>query len=122
MQSGNPGSVTLLVEWGDLSAIFTGDLGEDAQNAMLAENSWLPVVDVLKVAHHGSADTSEKLVARLRPRIALISVGRDNGYGHPTGKALSMLEAHGAHIGRTDRQGMLFVVGGRDSLKLVTDH
>lgn len=121
MQSGNPGSVTIHTEWPDLSALFTGDLGQDAQNAMLADNTWLPVVDVLKVAHHGSADTSEKLVNRVSPRIALISVGRDNGYGHPTEKALSMLDLVGARIGRTDQQGMLFVVGGRHSLNLVTD-
>lgn len=121
MQLGNPGSVTLLVEWPDLSALFTGDLGEAAQEAMLAENQDIPVVDVLKVAHHGSSDTSQKLIYRIQPQVGLISVGSDNGYGHPTSKAISMLRNEGASIGRTDEQGMLFITGNAESLTLSSD-
>jgi competence protein ComEC len=121
MQVGNPGSVTLLVQWPDLSALFTGDLGAAAQDAMLSENQDIPVVDVLKVAHHGSSDTSETLIQRIQPRTALISVGADNGYGHPTAKALAMLERSGAVVARTDRQGMLFICGRSESLTLSSD-
>ena len=121
MQTGNPGSVTLLVQWPHLSGLFTGDLGAAAQDAMLADNQDIPVIDVLKVAHHGSSDTSEHLIKRISPRVALISVGADNGYGHPTGKALGMLERNGAAIGRTDRQGMLFVTETEGVIELSLD-
>lgn len=121
MQVGNPGSVSILVEWVNLKALFIGDLGAQAQEALLRQNIDIPVVDVLKVAHHGSRDTSSRLVQAVRPRIALVSVGADNGYGHPTTRALDMLAGVGAVIGRTDEQGMLFVSGGAASLRLTTD-
>jgi competence protein ComEC len=121
MQVGNPGSITMLWHWGDLTAAFLGDLGEAAQDAVLQHHLDLREVDVLKVAHHGSRDTSQTLTNVLHPRIALISVGVDNGYGHPTPTALRELEDVGAVIGRTDRNGMLFVVTRQGTLSLVSD-
>jgi competence protein ComEC len=121
MQVGNPGSITMLWNWGDLTAVFLGDLGEAAQDAVLRHHLDLGAVDVLKVAHHGSRDTSQALTNVLHPRIALISVGADNGYGHPTPTALHELEDVGAVIGRTDRNGMLFVVKRQGALSLVSD-
>jgi competence protein ComEC len=121
MQSGNPGSISMIVRWPDLSAAFVADLGAQAQEILLDSTLDIPAVDVLKVAHHGSADTSERLVTRFHPKIALISVGKENGYGHPTRKALSMLEGLGTVVGRTDRQGFLFVVREAGSLRLDTD-
>jgi competence protein ComEC len=121
MQVGNPGSITMLWNWGDLTAAFLGDLGEAAQDAVLAHHLDLGAVDVLKVAHHGSRDTSQALTNVFHPRIALISVGVDNGYGHPTPTAIHELEEVGAVIGRTDRNGMLFVVRRAGALSLVSD-
>jgi competence protein ComEC len=121
MRVGNPGSITMLWNWGELTAAFLGDLGEAAQDAVLQHHLDLRDVDVLKVAHHGSRDTSQALTNVLHPRIALISVGADNGYGHPTPTALHELEDVGAVIGRTDRNGMLFVVKRQGALSLVSD-
>ena len=62
--------------------------------------------DVLKVAHHGSrTSTSAPLVEAVRPRLAVIGVGRRNPYGHPSGGVLSRLEASRVRILRTDRDG-----------------
>ena len=78
-----------------------------------------PAVDVLKVAHHGSAYQAPGLLAVARPRIALISVGVDNDYGHPAPRTLRALRRAGALVGRTDQDGTLVVAGDRRHLRLV---
>jgi competence protein ComEC len=108
MQVGNPGSVTIGFDGRGIRSLFLGDLGEDAQNAMLSVSKPL-AVDVVKVAHHGSADQSARLYQRLRASAGLISVGADNGYGHPTRRLLGILAAAGTAALRTDRGGMLVV-------------
>jgi competence protein ComEC len=63
-------------------------------------------IDVLKVAHHGSDDAGlGPLLDRIRPRLAVISVGADNPYGHPTPGTLATLAAHRVPTLRTDRDG-----------------
>lgn len=79
-------------------------------------------IDVLKVAHHGSDDAGlAALLERTRPKLAVISVGSDNPYGHPTPATLATLAAHGTRVLRTDRDGdvaievdggAIFVPGG----------
>lgn len=118
MQGGNPGSVSLLCRTRGLTAAFLADLGAEAQDRLLSEYPGLAAVDVLKVAHHGSADQSPALTARLHPRIALISVGRDNGYGHPTRSALTLLGRWGTRVDRTDREGLILVSIAREGLSV----
>jgi competence protein ComEC len=77
------------------------------------------VVDVLKVAHHGSAYQAPELLSAVRPRVALISAGADNDYGHPAPSTLRALRRAGTLVGRTDRDGTLVVVGSRSALRLV---
>jgi competence protein ComEC len=108
MQVGNPGSVTIGFDGQGIRSLFLGDLGREAQNAMLSVSNPQPV-DVVKVAHHGSADQSAALYQRLRASAGLISVGADNGYGHPTQQLLGILAATGTAALRTDRGGMLVV-------------
>jgi competence protein ComEC len=91
-----------------LSSIFLGDLGEQAQQLVMAAGP-LPRVDVVKVAHHGSADQSAQTYERLGASIALIGVGADNTYGHPTQKLLGMLADVGTVPFRTDTQGLILV-------------
>jgi competence protein ComEC len=79
-------------------------------------------VDVLKVAHHGSEDAGlGDLLDRTVPRLALISVGADNSYGHPTSDTLSILAANHVPILRTDRDGtiVLEVEGNSISVRTV---
>jgi len=90
-------------------------LSADAESDVTAALP-LPPVDALKVAHHGSADPGlPDLLARLRPRIAVVEVGRHNPYGHPTAQAMRGLRASGAAIYRTDHDGTvrLYVSGDR---------
>jgi len=117
IEPGNPASVTLEFDAvgrcddGCLSSIFLGDLGERAQQMLLAANALEPV-DVVKVAHHGSADQSETLYQRLRAIVGVIGVGADNGYGHPTQSLLEILTRAGTQSERTDRSGMILLAPG----------
>lgn len=106
--SGNAGSLVVRTEGHALSALFLGDLGEAEQDALRASGTIGPV-DVVKVAHHGSADQSEQLYRDLSARLGLVSVGDDNRYGHPTKRALSLLQEAGTAAARTDRSGTLLV-------------
>jgi competence protein ComEC len=121
MGSGNPGSVTVLFNGAGIRSVFLGDLDEEAQEALLAAGP-IGRVDVVKVAHHGSGDQSPALYAELAASIGLISVGADNGYGHPTRSVLQLLGSAGTATVRSDLDGMA-VVGptGGGALRLWTE-
>ena len=110
---GNSGSVTMVFEpeAGGIRSLFLGDLGESAQERILAGHRIGGPVDLVKMAHHGSADQSARIYLAASASIGLISVGADNGYGHPTPAALAMLASAGTTGFRTDRCGLI-VVGG----------
>ncbi|TFD03594.1 ComEC/Rec2 family competence protein [Cryobacterium sp. TMT1-66-1] len=111
MQVGNPGSVTIMFDGRGIRSIFLGDLGQEAQDGLRRASS-PGRVDVVKVAHHGSADQSPELYAELRARVGLISVGVKNTYGHPTEKLLNILASVGTLSVRTDREGIAVVAPG----------
>ncbi len=98
-----------------------GDLEPSAQEELLTEVPDLPRVDVLKVAHHGSAYQDAALFARVHPRLALISVGAGNSYGHPSARTVTTLRALGAVVLRTDTDGPIAVSGDTPAeLRVVT--
>jgi competence protein ComEC len=103
---------------GCLSAMFLGDLGESAQDRMLATNRSLGQVDVVKVSHHGSADQSAELYDRLGATLGLIGVGEDNDYGHPAPSLLEMLAGDGTTVARTDQNGIILVAPGQTAAEL----
>ncbi|WP_308464827.1 ComEC/Rec2 family competence protein [Rathayibacter soli] len=108
MQTGNEGSVTVSFAGRGIRSVFLGDLDEGAQDALLRSGR-VGSVDVVKVAHHGSADQSERLYRALGARLALISVGAKNSYGHPTERLLGILRRMQARAVRTDVQGLALV-------------
>lgn len=107
----NNASVVMLLESASFRALLSGD-AEAPVEALLLERGLLGRVDVLKVGHHGSeSSTTPALLAALSPRIALISCGVDNEYGHPHATTLEHLAAvPGLVIRRTDLEGSLEVV------------
>ncbi|MET9672930.1 ComEC/Rec2 family competence protein [Streptomyces sp. NPDC006482] len=116
----NDSSVTLLVRAaGGLSLLLLGDLEPPAQRGLLRSSPGLGPVDVLKVAHHGSAHQDPGLIRAVRPRLALVSAGRDNPYGHPSPRTVEALLAGGARVLRTDRDGAIAVVGAGRGLVAV---
>ncbi|MFJ2741853.1 ComEC/Rec2 family competence protein [Streptomyces sp. NPDC087440] len=119
----NDASVTLFVRYegpgGALTLLLPGDLEPAAQQALLRAHPALPPVDVLKVAHHGSARQDPGLLRRVAPRLALVPVGRDNPYGHPAPAAVNGLRALGAVVLRTDRDGAIAVTGSGGEVEAV---
>jgi len=104
--SNNTSVVTRLVYQG-FSAIFTGDLEEDKQKDLINQPSIEISADIFKVSHHGSANgLLTEFLSQVNPEVAVISVGENNRYGHPSPIILDKLKAiSGLKIFRTDRQG-----------------
>ncbi|MEV8452194.1 ComEC/Rec2 family competence protein [Streptomyces sp. NPDC052095] len=117
----NDASVTLYVRTGGLTLLLPGDLEPPAQQGLLRRYPTLSRVDVLKVAHHGSAYQDPALLRAVRPRLALVSVGRDNPYGHPAARTVDALRAGGAMVLRTDTEGAIAVSGAGPGLRAVGD-
>jgi competence protein ComEC len=98
----DPNELALVIRarWHHFTMLLTADA--EAETTPLDPGP----IDVLKVAHHGSDDAGlGALLDRIRPRLAVISVGADNPYGHPTPGTLATLAAHGVPTLRTDRDG-----------------
>ncbi|WP_434975667.1 ComEC/Rec2 family competence protein [Streptomyces bluensis] len=119
----NDASVTMLVRSAGLTLLILGDLEPTAQRALLRSPAAaeLGAVDVVKVAHHGSAYQDPDLIRAVAPRLALISVGADNLYGHPAPSTLAALRAGGATVMRTDEDGAIAVAGAAQGLRVARD-
>lgn len=115
----NNASVVVLAEVGGLRVLLTGDVEPSAQAALARDVAGLQV-DVLKVPHHGSRHQDLDWLTSLRARVALVSVGEDNDYGHPAPDVLAALDAAGAEVWRTDLAGDVVVVVRRGEVGVVT--
>lgn len=107
----NDASIALLADVGGVSVLLTGDLERDGQRRASSEVPDGTTVDVVKVAHHGSANQFPDLYTALRPRVAIVEVGEVNDYGHPAAPTLDLLAQTGARVLRTDTDGDVAVSG-----------
>lgn len=114
----NNGSVVLDLQAGPTRMLFTGDIeptaAREVRHALAGQR-----FDVLKVAHHGSAAQDDELVRGSGARVALIGVGADNSFGHPTPSALALLRETGAVVLRTDLHGDVAVIADGPGLAVV---
>lgn len=118
----NEGSLVVRISYGETSFLFTGDMGFEAEDDMLSAGADVSAT-VLKVAHHGSAGSSSReFLAAVHPQYAVISVGADNDYGHPTEAALQRLSETGAEIYRTDLLGEITAVSDGTSVTITTEN
>lgn len=107
-------SAVLELTYGEFKALLTGDLEEDGEKILLREKA-LSDVDLLKVAHHGSKNSStEAFLKATAPETAVISAGVRNSYGHPHKETRKRLENIGADIYVTAEQGEIFVTAEAD--------
>jgi len=111
----NDYSLVMRLVYNDWSFLFTGDAGFIPEKEMLAAGYPLQST-VLKVSHHGSTSaTSDQFLKAVAPRYAVISVAKDNDYGHPHAETLAKLNAAGINILRTDLKGAItFTVEGTE--------
>jgi beta-lactamase superfamily II metal-dependent hydrolase len=101
----NGSSVALKLTAGENKFLFTGDLPSEQEGELLAESIDLQA-QILKVSHHGSKyATSETFLEKVKPNSAVISVGKNNSYGHPNAEILQRLRARKIKIARTDESG-----------------
>jgi competence protein ComEC len=116
-QDPNEHAVVAIASYGETDVLLTADAESNVTLPLR-----LPPVEVLKVAHHGSADDGlPDLLRRLRPRIAVISCGAGNDYGHPTASTLAALaDAPGTTTFRTDEDGAVVVESDGETLAVRT--
>ncbi len=115
---GNDSSIILRVTYGQNSFLFTGDASFESENALIRSGIDLHT-DVLKVGHHGSNDsTSEAFLTAVGPQYAVISVGRQNSYGHPSAATLELLRNARLSVYRTDLQGDILITSDGSHLSV----
>ena len=101
----NNTSIVARLVFGESSFLFTGDILEETEAEILNRGADINS-DILKVSHHGSkTSSSSQFLAKVSPEIAVISLSKDNNYGHPHKETLEKLENYGIRILRTDQQG-----------------
>ncbi len=102
----NEASVVLRVAFGEHSLLLTGDAERAAESWLLAHRPLALASTVLKVAHHGSStSTTAQFLEAVTPRVALVSVGAGNTYGHPSSEVMRRLAEAGTTVLRTDQLG-----------------
>lgn len=114
----NETSIVLKLLFGENAFLFTGDINRGVEKELLARSD-LPAgigTDVLKVAHHGGKNASSQEFLELAgAKVAVISCGKDNSYGHPHKEVLQALEEFGIKVLRTDEKGDVEIsADGRD--------
>ncbi|TCN56928.1 competence protein ComEC [Rhodococcus sp. SMB37] len=120
-ESENDLSLVMVAETTVGRILLPGDAEAPALDALMRAGEDLRA-DVLKVPHHGSRTTPEAFVAAVRPRVAVISAGRDNTFGHPHPEIVEALNSVGSRILRTDLHGDVAVVrAGSGALAVVSD-
>ena len=102
--------------------LLTGDVEPPAQSAILATEAGQLHADVLKVPHHGSANQEPDFLRATAARLAIVSVGAGNPYGHPAPRTLDLLRSWGVQVDRTDVDGDVAVVGSPGRVALVPRH
>jgi competence protein ComEC len=116
----NDDSIVLELRWGEVSVVLTGDIGREAEQA-IAPDFPPSTLRVIKVPHHGSLTSSSPAFLRaLAPRLAVVSVGRSNAFGHPAPAVLARYRDAGAEIFRTDRDGAVTVTTDGASIQVET--
>ena len=118
----NDSSIVTKVTYGDTSFLFTGDAEMETEQFLLNSESDLRA-DVLKVSHHGSSDsTSAEFLKRVNPKYAVVSVGKDNTYGHPSDGVLERLKLMGTAIFRTDYHGDIRITSDGSTIQYHLEH
>ncbi|MGW0247831.1 ComEC/Rec2 family competence protein [Nocardia goodfellowii] len=99
--------------------LLTGDIEAPAQRRLVTSGATVQA-DILKVPHHGSRTTTKDFLIAVRPRLAIVSAGARNTFGHPHPAILSELSALGTTIARTDTHGDVLVAGTADQVRMLT--
>jgi len=104
----NDGGVVMRLTYGEATMLLTGDISSKVETQLIKLDDSVLDIDLLKVGHHGSrTSTSDAFVKAVTPAAAIISVGGDNRYGHPTQDVLKTLSSNNVKTLRTDEEGTI---------------
>ena len=107
----NDYSIVIKLTYGNNTFLLTGDAEAVSESEMIAKGLNLNA-DVLKVSHHGSkSSTTQEFLNLVKPKYAVISVGKDNSYGHPNQLTIDRIKSTGVPVYRTDEQGTIIATG-----------
>jgi competence protein ComEC len=114
----NDDSVVARLDCGQVEFLFSGDAEASAEASLPGDIS----AEILKVGHHGSASSSSvDFLSRVKPQVAIISVGAGNDYGHPARETLASLQAVGAKVYRTDQDGDITITTDGNTYSVHTE-
>lgn len=117
----NQNSIVLMVTYCNVSFLFMGDAGIEAEDSIMAAGYDLQS-DILKVGHHGSSSSSSSVfLSRVMPTSSIIEVGAGNDYGHPTQKTLNALSGIGSKVYRTDTNGNVEITTDGQTYTVTTE-
>ncbi len=109
----NLASIVIQMKFDELTYLFTGDAEEEIEQKLEVGK-----VNILKAGHHGSdTSSSENFLQKIAPEVAIISVGEDNSYKHPSQTVLDRLEQIGSKVYRTDKVGNIWIEQKNKKLK-----
>ena len=116
----NNNSIVIRLTFGNNSFMFTGDAEDISEKEMLSKGFDVSA-DVLKVGHHGSnSSTTQAFLDSVNPKYAVISVGKDNSYGHPHKSTMEKLKAKGIKVYRTDENGTIIATSDGENITFNT--
>lgn len=117
----NANSVVIVLEYKGMRFLFTGDAEEETEDRLLqGERERLPAT-VLKVAHHGSKyATSDEFLSAVGPRLAVVSCGKGNRYGHPAPETMARLRSRGVQVLATHTDGHVVMATDGERLEIYT--
>ena len=106
----NNNSVVIKLEYKNFSCLYTGDIERGRENHLVKILSSNLESEIIKIPHHGSSTSSNSaFIKKVNPKVAIISCGQNNSYGHPNIKTLERLEKNGIDIYRTDINGTILI-------------
>ncbi|MDR7857096.1 DNA internalization-related competence protein ComEC/Rec2 [Tissierella sp.] len=112
-------SLAFLLSYYNKQILFTGDIEKEAELEIV--DKFKSNIDIIKIPHHGSnTSSSEEFLNKIKPQIGIISVGRNNFYGHPGKDVLDRYEELGTKIYRTDTMGMIKLELNKDEISLTS--
>lgn len=114
----NEQSLIMRIRYGETAFLFTGDAGDECEQKLLDASL---ESNVLKVGHHGSKyATSKAFLEKIKPDAGVISVGKDNGFGHPSDEVIDRLVSVNAQVFRTDIQGAIEMISDGKTIEIRT--
>jgi competence protein ComEC len=115
---GNNLSLVFLLSYYDRKILFTGDMEKEVELGLI--DKFERQIDIIKVPHHGSNTSStEELLSKIKPSVGIISVGRNNFYGHPRKEIIDRYEELGTKLYRTDTMGMIKVKLDKEDIDII---